>query len=175
MLIILTGEVESGKSTVCRGIVEKLRADNIACGGAVTVKKNDSLIFQSLKSGESAVFARRARENMEPDLSRYDFYPAGFAFGNRVLRESVHSQVLIADEIGQLECAGKGLDSIFNILNTRIDRINLIVVRKKSLQKLISLLNFNAEIFEVTPANRNDLPQNIINFLKSRNRQLFSN
>ena len=54
MVIIVTGAIGIGKTTVCRKLIEIVRNRGYTCGGILTYKAPDKgIIIEDIQSGES--------------------------------------------------------------------------------------------------------------------------
>ena len=167
MNVIITGEVGIGKSTVCRRIVDMAREDGFICGGILTLKDNDDLLVENVGTGERAFLASGNHEEGAVPVGRYSFNLKGIQFGQSALRESLDVDLLAVDECGPLEFRGDGFSDIFYILNHRQSKINLLVIRKKMLEKFKKRFNLIFNVYEVTRQNREICHKKIYPILKT--------
>jgi len=167
-LIIITGKIGVGKSTVCRQVLEQLQSDGFDCRGVLTLKEENNLLVSNIHTGEKVPFAKKVRDNRGAACSRFDFLAAGINFGKQAIAASLEADVLIIDEAGSLELAGRGFSNLFDIVAARKTKLNILVIREKTLHLYLNLLNCTRDIFTVTLINREKLAQEIILLIKQK-------
>ncbi len=166
MLIIVTGEVGIGKSTICQKVVEMARKSGLTCGGIITCKMpGDTLSVRDIGSGEMAVLAVPGDKFGGPLVPRFTFDPAGIAFGLRAVEAGSQADILFVDEIGILECMGEGFIHAFDIINAGRTKNSILVIRRELLAYLLPGLNNEPVLFEATETNRDRLPPDIITLI----------
>jgi len=114
MIIILTGPVNSGKTTLLKRVVEELRKQNFSLDGflseaVVHAQEKIGYNLLDLKLNKSLPFIRKSGHKDWQKIGPYFFIPQGLAWANQVIRRSKEAEILIVDEIGPLELSGKGL------------------------------------------------------------------
>ncbi len=58
MVIIVTGAVGIGKTTVCKKVLKMARSQGYSCGGIITHKtKNEDIIIKDVQTGETKMLA----------------------------------------------------------------------------------------------------------------------
>ena len=165
MTIIITGDIEIGKTTVCQSVVELIKQSNLTSSGVLTVKREKDLFMQDIESQKEILFARRVRTTADVNSSRYQILKNGIDFRNCVIGKSKKSDVLIIDEIGPYELKNQE-DQIFEWLSNKNNKIMLLVVRKKYLERIKRKLNCTVRVFKVTLKNRDAMPDNIFEWIK---------
>ena len=173
MNVIITGEVGIGKSTVCRRIVDMAREDGFICGGVLTSKDKDNLLVENIETGERELLASGNHEEGAVPVGRYSFNLKGIQFGQRAIQQSLDVDLLAVDECGPLELRGAGFSDIFDILHQRGSKINLLVIRKKLLEKFKKRFNLEFNVFEVTRQNRGTCHKKIYTILKTPDQEQF--
>ena len=135
--VILTGDTGSGKTTMARAVVERLRDKGIRVGGILAPgllegSRRAGFDIIDLGSGQSAALAR---ENPSVDgaharWSRFAFSPDGLALGQRALGPVAYANdVVVVDEVGPFELAGGGWASALDRLAGDYTGVVLLVVR----------------------------------------------
>ena len=162
MVIIVTGAIGIGKTTVCRKLVEILRSEGYTCGGILTFKAADkSIIIEDIQSGERETLASINRVYRGPRTARYSFNPTGIAFGIRAIDKGASASILIVDEIGHLELRAEGFVNTLELIKADTVKDNILVIRKELLPAFLPQLPAMPLVFETTVDNRNQLPQEI--------------
>ncbi len=118
MNLIVTGEVQSGKTTWCTKYSQWLSEQKSTVGGVLCpeVRNNDIKIgydIVDVQTGRSAMFGRFASEanfDGEP-VGDYLISYGGFEFANRAIQKALENKcdMVLIDEVGHLELCGKGI------------------------------------------------------------------
>ena len=162
MVIIVTGDIGAGKTTVCRKVIELAQDQGYTCGGILTFKAPDeSLTILDIQTGEREVFASTDKDLNGPKTPKYSFSPEGIDFGIRAIENGAASDVLIVDEIGRLELGGEGFTKSLELIKTGRVKNSILVIREQLLSDFLTRLGSNPSIFETTTSNRDRLPQEI--------------
>ncbi len=108
-IILLTGELQSGKTNLCLEIYQLVRNARFRVGGVISPavfegEKKIAIDAIDLKSGTRKRLAE-LRDSYQTDLEtqRWSFYPEIIDWGNKMIAESVPCDLLIIDELGPLE------------------------------------------------------------------------
>ncbi|MFC2042354.1 nucleoside-triphosphatase [Chloroflexota bacterium] len=162
MLVIVTGKIGVGKSTVCRELIRIIRRQGYLCGGVLTLKSVDSsIIVEDIRTGEKDTLASEDRVYQGPQTKRYGFNPEGIAFGLRAIEEAAFADVLIIDEIGHLELRGEGFAASLKMITNGNFRNCVLVIRQELLDSFSPHLPRPSLVFEITLANRDTVPKEI--------------
>lgn len=151
MLWVLTGTVNSGKSRWAKTLVSALKQKtNITIGGIINnaLFENNlkvGYLCESLLTGVTEVFARRLDKKGNVDdiiCGQWIILGKGMRFAQQSLSLALKKQtdLVVIDEFGPLEKAGKGLRKIIDAIIRSPSNV-LIIVRK-------SLLNDFSEVYE---------------------------
>ena len=171
MVIIVTGAIGIGKTTVCRKLVEILRSEGYTCGGILTFKTADkSIIIEDIQSGERETLASINRVYHGPHTARYSFNPTGIAFGIQAIDKGTSASILIVDEIGHLELRAEGFVNTLELIKANTVKDSILVIRKELLPAFLPQLPAVPSIFETTIDSRNQLPQEIFKLISKRER-----
>jgi len=167
MVIVVTGEIGIGKSTICQKVLAMARKVGFTCGGIITYKiPGDALSVMDLRSGTMAVLAIPGDKYGGPLVPRFTFDPEGIAFGLGAVEAGSRADILFVDEIGIIESMGEGFIKAFDIINESRAKNSILVIRNELLEYLLPGLNDKPVLFEVTAATRDRLPVDIFDLIK---------
>ena len=162
MVIIITGAIGIGKTTVCEKVIKITRKQGYSCGGFITYKiQNDDIVIKDIQTGAIRDFASTKNIYSGPRTEKYFFNPEGIEFGIQAINKGASAGLLVVDEIGQIELNGYGFAGIFDWLGTGKIRNCIIVIRKALLANFLPRLGKETLVFETTIDNRNQLPTGI--------------
>jgi molybdopterin synthase sulfur carrier subunit len=112
---ILTGPVDSGKTTFLRELLTGGAATGRACGylslRVLADGETDGYDLLSLADGDIRPFLRRTGEPSWPRVGPYFLFPETLAAAERIIRECPPDGLLVVDEVGPLELAGGGVST----------------------------------------------------------------
>jgi len=162
MVIIVTGPIGIGKTTVCEKVIDIARKQGHSCGGIITYKnqKND-IIIKDIQTGETKTLASISNVYQGPRTTKYSFSPDGIDFGIQAINRGTTSDILLVDELGQLELRGQGFAHIIEQISTGKVKNCIIIIRKELLPTFLPQLGTTISVFETTIENRNQLPGEI--------------
>jgi len=140
MVIIVTGAIGVGKTSVCRKLIEIALNQGFTCGGILTDKATP----------------------------KYSFNPRGIDFGLQAIAKGVSADILVVDEFGHLELRGEGFARALDIIKAGKIKNCILVIRTELLPAFLPLLPPNPLIFEATLENRDQLPEEIANKIIKR-------
>lgn len=162
MVIIVTGAIGIGKTTVCRKLIELVQNRRYACGGILTYKAADKgIIIEDIQSGEKETLASINDVYHGPRTAKYSFNPEGIDFGIQAVEKGISAAILVVDEIGHLEIRGGGFAKVLELINAGKVKDCVLVIRRELLPAFLPQLPTTPLIFETTINNRNQLPQEI--------------
>ena len=162
MIIVVTGDIGIGKTTVCRKLIEILRNEGHTCGGILTYKTADKvIIIEDIQSGEKEVLASIKNVYLGPRTPKYFFNPKAIEFGIRAIDRGSSSDILFGDEIGYLELRGGGFIEILELIKAEKVKDSILVIRKELHSAFSARLGSRPLILETTSNNRNELPEKI--------------
>lgn len=172
MNILLTGERQVGKTTVCKQVAELARRMGYDPAGVLAPALLDKgglpVAYHALlvSDGKQRLLARADDDLDGPRTGRYSFDVDVLSWVIGRLRRAISQgcDLLIIDEIGPLELEqGEGLAPLLSGLSTGRLPLLLLVVRPeltRQLQKWLSGISFRT--FTVTQDNRQALPGTIV-------------
>jgi len=166
MVIIVTGDIGAGKTTVCQKVIELARDQGYTCGGILTFKDPDeTLTVLDIRTGEREILASTHKAFDGPRTPKYSFSTECIDFGIQAIESGTASDVLIVDEIGRLELGGEGFIKSLELIKAGAVKNSILVIRKELLSDFIAEIGNAPVVFETTISNRDRLPQEICSSL----------
>ena len=165
MLIIVTGAIGIGKTTVCQKLISLARDLGYSVGGILTHKAADEIIVEDIKTGERTTLASTSPDYHGPRTPKYFFNPEGIGCGTKAIASGASSDVLVVDEIGHLELSGEGFGNVIELVEGGKVKNCIVVIRKELLYIFQSQLEVTPLVFEATINTRNHLPREIVSIL----------
>ncbi len=114
-ILILSGEIQAGKTTLCGKIADLARDRGLELGGVISPPvyeqgRKTAIDVEDVRTGETRRLAvLRGREEAELTTRRWQFLPESVRWGNQILETAVPCGLLMVDELGPLELErGKG-------------------------------------------------------------------
>ena len=172
-IILLTGEMQSGKTKLCLDLFQLAQDANIRVGGVISpaVFKGDkktAIDVIDLKSGIRKRLAElRTSHQSDLETQRWSFFPEVVNWGNEVLGEAVPCDLLIVDELGPLEFnRNEGWVNGFSALDSGEYRSALVVIRPSLVEDASKRWNISRviNIDEVDPDLK--ASENLLKFLR---------
>lgn len=170
--VLLTGERQVGKTTVCKRVAKLARGLGYGPAGvlapALLGEDGFPVAYHALmvSDGQQRFLARADGDLGGPSTSRYSFAAAAFSWVIRRLRAAISQgcDLLVVDEIGPLELKqGKGLAPLLSDLSAeRLPRLLLVVRPELTGQLRKRLPDVSFRTFTVTQENRQALPRAIV-------------
>jgi nucleoside-triphosphatase THEP1 len=166
MVIIITGAIGIGKTTVCEKIIKIAQKQGYSCGGIISYKvQNNDIVVKDMQTGTTRDFASTKKLYSGPHTKQYYFNPEGIEFGIEAINKGASSDLLVVDEIGRIELKGYGFIKILDWLGTHKIGNCIIVIRSGLLTHFLPRLGKETMVFETTKDNRNQLPTEIFQVL----------
>ncbi len=168
MVIIVTGAIGIGKTTVCEKVIKLVQSQGYTCGGILTYKTRDkSLTILDIQTGERKTLASIDNVYHGPRTGKYFFNVEAIEFGIRAVDRGALSDILFVDEIGYLELGGEGFVNSLELIKAGKVKNSILVIRKQLLPAFLGQLGDKPSVFETTISTRNQLPQKICSSLIS--------
>lgn len=161
VIFILTGAVGSGKTAILKALTSSLRGAAIAFDGflSLRVMENERRVgydLLDLKGDRSEPFLRVNGKPEGQCVGSYSVLPQGLALAERIINRSRAADLLIVDEIGPLELAGKGLWPALREAMKNVRRRFCVVVREGLVDDVRGL--FPGHEIEIMECGENALP-----------------
>jgi nucleoside-triphosphatase THEP1 len=136
--VIVTGATGSGKTTLTKAVIERLRARGVRVAGVLAPGfladgRRTGFDIVNLATGEQAPLAREQEHvaGPHPRWSRFAFSPEGLALGREALGEDARgADVVVVDEVGPFELSGGGWADALDALAKTFPGAVLLVVRE---------------------------------------------
>jgi nucleoside-triphosphatase THEP1 len=165
MLVILSGPLSIGKSTVCERLADISKSRGITCGGILTLKTPEGGIFaRDLLTGEEAPLAGLAERPSSIRLGKYYFEPSGLAFGMDAIHRGLGLDLLVVDELGYLEMRGEGFSDAIPQIDARRGH-SIVIIRDWLVEELRPRFSCPSVIYDVSVDNRDSLPSTVLETL----------
>ena len=153
--LIITGNENTGKSTLCKKMVIFARSIGIMVTGILSEleldgKKKIALNAMDLRTGEKIKLADYSPgwDVLKPER-KWKFNRNAFKWGNSVLTKAIPTDLLIIDEIGYQELENRmGWNACFSILSSRKYKLSVLVIRPELMYKAKQIWEI-AAIFEL--------------------------
>ena len=162
MLIIVTGSIGAGKSTVCHRLLGWAAKTGYLCGGVLSHKAaGGAIVVENILTGERRNLAGPPGLYGGPKFGDFSFSPQGIAFGMKAVREGMSLPLTLIDELGPLELAGSGFANAIPLLNSAKLGNRVVVIRESLLSSFLPLFSRRAMVLRTTPESRDILPWQI--------------
>lgn len=169
-IYMLTGEKNSGKTTMTNNIVTELSKNNIDCGGVISKKvfeNNTDMGYDvvDLTNGKSEILMRKSNERSANRIGRFILSEEGFKKGKELLTNdnNTKKQLIFVDETGQLELEGKGWYEAVNKLLENSDASLFIVARNGYAAQLAMRWKIDYYVlFDAKKTNTPDVVEHIL-------------
>jgi iron complex transport system ATP-binding protein len=143
--IILTGAVQSGKSTLAEKLINQLKEKNITMAGILARglwKNNQRNGFDlvNIRTGKVTPLARRSAElaTQNSDKIPFSFFEQGVTAGYDALNVArcKSAAIIMVDEVGKLEAKGLGWASCLSPLLALSQSLHIWIVRENLVRQI---------------------------------------
>ncbi len=139
-IVVITGEINSGKTTFLKKIIENLKKEFVVCGIISEAKyyegKKYSFYVKDIATDTRELLCTRKKIPGSIKTGKFYFSEKGIAFGNKVLTNTGNCRIVVVDEIGPLEKRNQGwAKSLDYLLEKNLPQIW--VVRQSILQTIL--------------------------------------
>jgi nucleoside-triphosphatase THEP1 len=155
MIFILTGPVDSGKTTFLKRVIEELKKQKIKMDGFLSeaiVKDKEKIGYDlvDLGVGKSVPFIRKSGQQDWQRIGPYFFIPEGLSRAKKIILRSREAEILVVDEIGPLELSKQGLwDVLEQVIFQRVQEY-LFVLRREILEDFLKMVGkIEIRIFDI--------------------------
>ncbi|MCP3872848.1 MAG: hypothetical protein GY699_06800 [Desulfobacteraceae bacterium] len=149
-MIIITGKIHSGKSTLAMKLATHLEQKKLKIAGIIakglwknSIRHGFDLI--DLSTGKQVPFAKRQKGFDKNQVTPFKFFESGLKFGLKALDKAkcVNAEIIFVDEIGKLELAGDGWASrLFPLLSIKT-AVHIWVVRENLIDEVCKKWKLN--------------------------------
>ena len=142
--ILLSGDIEQGKTRICMQVAERLRTQGRESAGIVSPavwERSEKIAIDALdlRTGERRRLANRsinAESTQGPQTKRWQFNADTLAWCNQIYAGIGSCDLLVVDELGPLEFErAEGMLAAFDALEVGNYRLALVVVRPSLLEQ----------------------------------------
>jgi len=171
-VIIITGEIGSGKTSLISGIASRLKTTGIEIGGIIApvvykdgIKTGYNLI--DLSTGLEMQLSQTGETEGMARVGKYLFIPKAVEYGRNALsvENNQNSKIVLIDEIGAWELQGQGWATNLNELIIQCDMPLILTVRKSFLELVIENWQFqNPVVIEAQDITVQDAYNEILKF-----------
>jgi nucleoside-triphosphatase THEP1 len=171
-VVIITGEIGSGKTTLISGVASRLIESGIKTGGilAPAIYKDANktgYTIVDIATGNKMQLSHTNEMDGMARVGRYFFIPEAIDFGRNALsvERNLESQIVLIDEIGAWELQGQGWASSLNELIINCEMPLIITVRKSFAELVIgNWMLQNPLVIEAKDALAEEVFKNIVKF-----------
>lgn len=157
MIFVLTGPVHSGKTSFLKRLVDELKEKNLKIDGflsGVVLKDQEQEILGydlfDIKEESCLPFIRKEGEEAWERVGSYFFIPEALNHAKALILQSQEGDVLVVDEVGPLEMAGKGLWPAIEKALSSPPKVIIFVVRERILKDFLALVSRKEiEMFDI--------------------------
>ncbi len=149
-IIVLTGEIHSGKTSLCNDLFIKAKEAGVQLAGLISPAvfsegEKTGIDVINLKNGERRRLAvLRDEEQTGLETKRWSFINETLQWGDQVLENSIPCDLLVVDELGPLEFErGEGWVSGLKAVDSGEYQAALVVIRQSLLDKASTRWNRN--------------------------------
>jgi len=144
MLILLTGEKNSGKTEKAQLLYQRLTDKGFSVSGIISKAEIENNIKKcyytvDLQSGKKKLLASKEFTQGGRKFRDFYFLKEGFDFADRVLTKNLKDKLKIIDEIGQLEIRKKGFYGTVKFLIKHYTGHLILVVRKSNIENVVNI------------------------------------
>ncbi len=140
-VLIITGEQNSGKTTMAYALCSRLDLDDYTIGGVIQVlalpgEPKDRYRLASLSDGTSTVFLDAEEHSSWSRIGRFSLNPEGLLWAQQQLQAAYSYDVTVFDEIGRLELNGEGFDGALSRALQGYEGNLMLIVREEFLSEV---------------------------------------
>jgi nucleoside-triphosphatase THEP1 len=145
-IILITGEIQSGKTNLCLNLYRKAQEAGIRVGGILSPAvfeegEKTAIDILDLKSGKRKRLAEViTKTQTDLETQHWSFFQEAVDWGNKVLLEAVPCDLLIVDELGPLEFhRSEGWVNGFAVIESEDYSTALLVIRPSLIEEATRL------------------------------------
>jgi nucleoside-triphosphatase len=171
--LFLTGDPGSGKTTVIRKVCDSLSAQDRKVGGMVSLEIREGGVrvgfqVEDIATHNVCVLAHVNRTS-GPKIGRYRVNLSDLSrVGAAAIASAIDkADIIVVDEIGPMElCSSSFIEAVRRALESRKDVLG--TIHKHASDPLVRSIKSNPEyqIIEINHANRDGLPQTLVERLR---------
>jgi nucleoside-triphosphatase THEP1 len=172
-IVIITGDIQEGKTTFTRRIIDDLIEQKFRISGFLSIAINDNGVrtgfnLMDIDSSEQIELCSDKKDDNRVKLGRFYFNHGALIFGNRILNPDnlAGKQLIVIDEIGPLEINGQGWSNSIDNITRSYTIPHLWVVRKSLVQKISKKWNIgDAWVFDISNSSITEVEEKLIEIM----------
>ena len=168
-IVLVTGERQLGKSTVCRKLVQHLQGADYQLSGLLTRRTGPhDLAVTELHTSQTYPLTMPFDPEVDRPLGNFLFSPDAVRRSNAALDTSFPTQIFFLDELGPLELQhNKGWAKVIQLLAKQAYGMAFIVIRPALLMQAIdALASAIYTVVRVRENNRDALPDTLYRMVR---------
>ncbi len=149
-IFIVTGKIDAGKTSFIVQLINFLKAKNINVSGIYSQKifeESERIGYDvvDIETNKRAAFLRTSANGTSEKVGEFYIFPEGLQFGLERLKSAnqIENQIVIVDEVGKLELAGKGWASELDKLASNNKNHLLLAAREDFVEEIIAKWKLN--------------------------------
>lgn len=174
-VVIITGEIQQGKTTFARRIVDDLVEQKFSVAGFLSTGINNNGVrtgfnLTEIGSASQMELCSDKKEDNRLKLGRFYFNQETLAFGNKILNPDniAGKQLIVIDEIGPLELNGLGWNNAIEKISKNNTIPHLWVVRKSLVQKISRKWNTgDVWVFDISDSSIAEMEEKLIEIIRN--------
>lgn len=170
-VVLLTGESQVGKTTICRRAAALATERGHRCAGVLSVPlmeggRRVGARAVNLANGQERELARTDCMLSDVCYGAWSFNPATLEWGNAIFRGLGECDLLIVDEIGPLEFElGSGWTDAWRALERRRFALAVVIARPSLARHVYNLVAAQEQLTALR-TTRDEMPLQIVNALE---------
>jgi nucleoside-triphosphatase THEP1 len=157
-VVIITGDIHQGKTTVAQEVVSILSEQGISVGGFLAVGKDEDGVrtgfsIKEIETSETMVLCSVEKDESMIQMGKFYFNDAAVRWGNQILapEKIVGKSLVVIDELGPLELSGRGWSAAIEKICENSSLPLLWIVRNSILNKIIRKWNVgNVFVYDIS-------------------------
>jgi nucleoside-triphosphatase THEP1 len=145
MICVLTGPIQSGKTSTLEAILEQVIDRGIVAHGFLSrrvLEKGETVGYDlfDLQERNGIPFLRKTGKADWQRIGPWSLIPSGLERAEKIIREGKEADLLVVDEVGPLELEGGGLWPALERDVLGREGLSLLVVRERLLESFEKIL-----------------------------------
>ncbi len=160
---VVEGDINSGKTTFVKAVIEQLKNYGLDIGGIYTEKEKKDVwnyyVVNIIDSRKALLCTEKKIHQYYYKTMRFYFSEYGVEFGIQAIETAINKPLIIIDEVGKLELQNYGWSKMLDVL-LDIHKTQLWTVRDRYTKQILRKFMINtAYIFDVKKDNPADVAE----------------
>jgi len=164
-VVIISGDIHQGKTTVAQKVVSILLEQGVRIGGFLAIGEDEEGVrtgfsIKEIETGKTMVLCSVKTDATSTKTGKFYFNDTAIQWGNRLLApENLDNKDLVViDELGPLELAGKGWAAAIEKICVQNSLPQLWIVRKSIVEKMAGKWNVgNIYVYDISIESAEDI------------------